>query len=261
MDLRLTGKVVILTSASRGIGRAALDRFAAEGAIVFAAARASDDLDIAFRKARAGGGDVTACPTDITDRVAMAALVETARQRTGRIDVFVNNAAGKLPAGQFLEMSEEDWLAGWDRKLQWYIRTTQAVFPVMRDQGGGRIVNVVGIAARNPRASYMTVGITNAGLINFTKTLADLGAPHNILVAGVAPGGDGNGAVARPHGEAGGDRRRHLLRRVGAGLLYLRQRHHRGRRRQHRGLRLTRGAGRDPIPTGDDRSTGANAWK
>lgn len=189
MDLRLKGKTVVLTGASRGIGRAALMTFAAEGATVIAAARASDDLNGAVRAAQAEGYDVTAFPCDISQSDSVAELIAEARTRTGRIDVFVNNAAGKLPAGHFLNIPEDDWLAGWDQKLQWYIRTAQAVFPVMRDQGGGRIVNVVGIAARNPKASYMPVGITNAGLINFTKTLADLGAPHGILVAGVAPSG------------------------------------------------------------------------
>src|SRR5262249_14123765 len=64
----------------------------------------------------------------------------------------------------------------------------RAVFPRMREQGGGRIVNVVGMAARNPAATYMTGGAANAALINFTKALADLGAPSNILVTAVSPG-------------------------------------------------------------------------
>lgn len=189
MDLGLAGKTVVLTGASRGIGRAALHAFAAEGASVIAAARPSAELDSAVAEQVALGHDVTAAPCDISSVASVAELFAAAKERSGRIDVLVNNAAGRLPTGHFLSIEDEQWLAGWDQKLQWYIRTAQAVFPIMQAQGGGKIVNVVGTAARNPKASYMAVGISNAGLINFTKALADLGAPHGILAAGVAPSG------------------------------------------------------------------------
>ncbi|RLA03046.1 MAG: hypothetical protein DRQ54_11295, partial [Gammaproteobacteria bacterium] len=81
------------------------------------------------------------------------------------------------------------WLSGWNQKLQCYVRTVQAIYPIMQRQGGGRIVNVVGTAARNPKASYMAVGMSNAALINFNKALADRGAADNILAVGVAPSG------------------------------------------------------------------------
>ena len=68
-----------------------------------------------------------------------------------------------------------------------YVRMARAVFPIMQAQGGGRIVNVVGAAARNPTPGYLPGGIANSGLINFTKGLADLGAPSNILVTAVSP--------------------------------------------------------------------------
>jgi 3-oxoacyl-[acyl-carrier protein] reductase len=189
MDLKLSGKTVVLTGASKGIGLAALRTFAMEGARVIAAARASPALEVEVAALRKAGHDVIACPCDITRDDDVQNLIETAQRYAGRIDVLVNNAAGKLPAGDFMAISSQEWLDGWNEKLQCYIRTAQAVFPLMRDQGGGRIVNVVGAAARNPKASYMAVGVTNAGLINFTKSLADHGAPHGILVAGVAPSG------------------------------------------------------------------------
>lgn len=189
MDLKLSGKTVVLTGASKGIGLAAMRTFAAEGARVIAAARGIEALEVEVAALRGAGHDVIACPCDVTRDDDVRNLIETAQRHTGRIDVFINNAAGKLPAGDFLAISSQDWLDGWNQKLQCYIRTAQAVFPVMRDQGGGRIVNVVGTAARNPKASYMPVGVTNAALVNFTKSLADRGAPHGILVAGVAPSG------------------------------------------------------------------------
>jgi 3-oxoacyl-[acyl-carrier protein] reductase len=108
-------------------------------------------------------------------------------RRLGRLDVLVNNA-GAIKGGDFLSIPDDEWMAGWSLKLLGYIRMARAVFPQMREQGGGRIVNVVGMAARNPATTYMTGGAANAALINFTKALADLGAPSNILVTAVSPG-------------------------------------------------------------------------
>lgn len=189
MDLGLAGKVVVLTGASKGIGLSALRTFAAEGARVVAAARGLDTLEAEAAALREQGHDVVARACDVTKDEDVQRLIEGTRAEKGRIDIFVNNAAGKLPAGDFLKIPSEEWLDGWNQKLQCYIRTAQAVFPIMRDQKGGRIVNVLGTAARNPKTSYMPVGVSNAALVNFTKSLADLGAPHGVLVAGVAPSG------------------------------------------------------------------------
>jgi NAD(P)-dependent dehydrogenase (short-subunit alcohol dehydrogenase family) len=189
MDLQLKGKTVVLTGASKGIGRAALQLFAEEGATVIGSARGIEEMEAEAEALRGQGHDVTAFQCDVTKDEDVDKLIEFAKTKTGQIDIFVNNAAGKLPAGEFLGISNDDWLAGWNEKLQCYIRTCRAVFPVMQQQGGGRIVNVLGTAARNPRTSYMPVGVTNAALVNFNKSLADYGAKHNILVSAVAPSG------------------------------------------------------------------------
>src|SRR5205823_2437852 len=99
----------------------------------------------------------------------------------GRIDVLVNNA-GAIRGGGFLEIPDAQWLDDWSLKLMGYIRMARAVFPIMKAQGGGRIVNVTGAAARNPTATYLTGGAANAALVNFTKGLADLGAECGVLV-------------------------------------------------------------------------------
>ena len=78
-------------------------------------------------------------------------------------------------------------MGDWNLKLLGYIRMARAVFPLMEAQGGGRICNVVGAAGRNPAPTYLTGGAANAALINFTKGLADLGAPSKILVTAVSP--------------------------------------------------------------------------
>jgi NAD(P)-dependent dehydrogenase (short-subunit alcohol dehydrogenase family) len=181
--------VALVTGASRGIGRAALAALAAEGAVVAAVTRPGPDLDRAVAEERARGHQVEPFPCDMASDEAVPAMVDAVRARFGRVDVLINNAAGVLPAGDFLSIRSDGWVRAWTEKVQWYVRASQAVFPAMRDGGGGRIVNVVGVAARNPRASYMAVGMANAALVNFTKSLADLGAPHGILTAAVAPAG------------------------------------------------------------------------
>ena len=107
--------------------------------------------------------------------------------RLGRLDILVNNA-GAIKGGDFLTTPDEEWLKGWSLKLLGYIRMAREVLPHMQRQAGGRIVNVVGAAARNPAVTYMMGGTANAALINFTKALADLGAPSGVLVTGVSPG-------------------------------------------------------------------------
>ena len=121
---------------------------------------------------------------DEVDRVAAAV-----KDRFGRLDILVNE---RVPCrgGDFLKIPDEQWAGDWSLKLLDYVRMARAVFPIMQAQGGGRIVNVMGAAARNPSPGYLPGGIANSGLINFSKGLADLGAPSNILVTAVSPAAD-----------------------------------------------------------------------
>ena len=98
------------------------------------------------------------------------------------------NNAGAAQGGPFLALADQAWLDSWQLKLFGYIRVAREVFPHLVKRGGGRIVNVIGIAGVQPMENYMIGGAANAALLNFTKALADEGAPHGILVTGVNPG-------------------------------------------------------------------------
>jgi 3-oxoacyl-[acyl-carrier protein] reductase len=187
MDLELRGKVAVVTGGSKGIGRAIALGLAAEGARVVVVARESGAIDKLVAEARdRGARDPLGISADLSQLSEVDRVVATARRDCGRIDILVNNA-GAIRGGGFLDIPDAQWIHDWNLKLLGYIRMARAVFPVMQGQGGGRIVNVVGAAARNPTATYLTGGAANAALVNFTKGLADLGAESNILVTAVSP--------------------------------------------------------------------------
>jgi 3-oxoacyl-[acyl-carrier protein] reductase len=187
MDLGLRSKIALVTGASRGIGRAVAASLAAEGARVALCARDAARLKEATAEiAAASGAETLAVPADLADADEIPRVVEATLARFGRIDVLVNNA-GAIRPGDFLQTPDAQWLTDWTLKPLGYVRMARAVFPVMQRQGGGRIVNVTGAAARNPSAGSLAGGAANAALVNFTKGLAELGAPSNILVTAVSP--------------------------------------------------------------------------
>jgi 3-oxoacyl-[acyl-carrier protein] reductase len=187
MNLELDDKVVMVTGASRGIGRAIALGMAAEGARVVAVARDKAALDTLATETRARSQrDAVVIGADLSRLSEVERVVDETRRACGRIDVLVNNA-GAIRGGAFLDIPDAQWLDDWSLKLMGYIRMARAVFPTMQAQRAGRIINVVGAAARNPTAAYLTGGAANAALVNFTKGLADLGAPANILVTAVSP--------------------------------------------------------------------------
>jgi 3-oxoacyl-[acyl-carrier protein] reductase len=188
MELGLKGKTVLVTGGSKGIGRATARAMAAEGARVMICSRSAADLEATAAAIRSETGQaVEFVAADLSRLDGVESAAAAAVKRLGRLDVLVNNA-GAIKGGDFLALPDDEWMAGWSLKLLGYVRMARTVLPQMRSQGGGRIVNVVGMAARNPATTYMMGGAANAALINFTKALADLGASSNILVTAVSPG-------------------------------------------------------------------------
>jgi 3-oxoacyl-[acyl-carrier protein] reductase len=190
MDLGLAGKGVIVTGASRGIGRAIAIELAREGCRVVLCARGKDALDGAAAEARALGVEAIAVPADVTTADGIREAVEAALTAFGTVDVLVNNVGGST-GGSFLETSIEDWQRAIDLNLLPAVRASRLVVPSMRARGRGAIVNIVSIYGREWGGSYArrpTYIAAKAAEIGMSKALAMELAPLGIRVNAVAPG-------------------------------------------------------------------------
>jgi 3-oxoacyl-[acyl-carrier protein] reductase len=187
VELGLAGRIALVTGGSKGIGRACALGLAREGCHVAIAARGAGALEAAATDLAKAGAEALTVAADLSEPDGPRRAVETVLGRFGRIDILVNNA-GAIRGGDFLTTPAEQWADDWRLKVLGYVRMAQLAIPAMRPRRWGRIVNVIGAAARNPATTYMAGGIANAGLINFTRALADLAAPDGILVNAVSPG-------------------------------------------------------------------------
>ncbi len=181
MDLELKGKVAIVTGGSQGIGKATALRLAAEGASVVIAARGREMLDQVAAEIRAAGGSVAAVPADVSRAEDCARLVAEAVKAFGRLDILVNNA-GTSATGEFESVTDDIWQADFELKLFAAIRLARLAIPHMKQQGGGRIINITNIGAKQPRAKSMPTTVTRAAGLAFTKALSKEFAPQQILV-------------------------------------------------------------------------------
>lgn len=188
MELGLRGKIAIVTGANQGIGRAIAEELGAEGVRLAICARGMDMLqEVATSIREQFDVDVLPVSADLSTLDGVQALVREALAHFQTVDILVNNA-GAIRPGSLLTKPDEDWQIDWSLKVSGYIRMMREVFPIMQDHGGGRIVNIIGTAGKQPNAGYLAGGGANAALMNMTKALGDEGAPHNILVNAIHPG-------------------------------------------------------------------------
>ena len=188
MDLGLKNKVALVTGGSLGIGAAPAKLLEQEGSTVTISARRENELnDTVARIRKEIGADIVPISADCTLETDVKSVVRQVIDRHGRIDILVNSV-GNAKAGNFLDLSEEDWQQSLALKLMGQIRMAKEVFPHMQKQKWGRIVNVIGTHAWLAEAHAMPAGVANAGLLNFTRALAELGGPDGVLVNGVNPG-------------------------------------------------------------------------
>jgi NAD(P)-dependent dehydrogenase (short-subunit alcohol dehydrogenase family) len=187
MDLGLDGRVALVTGASKGIGRAIALELARAGADLVVNARGRDDLERVAAEIRALGRRVAAVAADVATPAGAAELVARARAAFERIDVLVNNA-GKGAPKPLLELTDADWQASFELNLMSAVRLSLACVPIMRAQGGGRIVNISSRVGRQPDPYFAAYAAAKAALINFTKTLANAFSKDGILCNCVVPG-------------------------------------------------------------------------
>jgi 3-oxoacyl-[acyl-carrier protein] reductase len=183
----LDGRVVLVTGASRGIGRAVASALAKEGAVVVLGARDAERLSAAVGYITRAGGRADAVTLDVTDRGSVEAAVARALEAHGRIDGLVNNA-GVTRDNLLLRMKDEEWGNVLATNLTGAFLCTQAVLRPMLKQRSGRIVNVASVVGLAGNAGQANYAASKAGLVGFTKSVAREVASRGITVNAVAPG-------------------------------------------------------------------------
>jgi 3-oxoacyl-[acyl-carrier protein] reductase len=183
---QLAGRVALVTGASRGIGAAIAKMLAARGAIVVAAARGENSAPT-VEAIRAAGGIADVLTLDVTDAAAVTAAVAALVERHGRLDILVNNA-GITRDQLMLRMKRDDWDAVLSTNLTAAFVAAQAALKPMIKQRAGRIINITSVVGQAGNAGQANYAASKAGLIGFTKALAQEVASRNVTVNAVAPG-------------------------------------------------------------------------
>jgi 3-oxoacyl-[acyl-carrier protein] reductase len=183
----LEGRVSLVTGASRGIGRAIAQAFAAEGAHVVLAARDATKLAEAVAEIQAKGGKAEALALDVSDRASVEAGVAQVVAAHGRIDHLVSNA-GVTRDNLLLRMKDEEWRQVLDTNLTGAFLCTQAVLKPMLKQRSGRIVTITSVVGLSGNAGQANYAASKAGVIGFTKSVAREVASRGITANAIAPG-------------------------------------------------------------------------
>ena len=186
----LTGKIAIVTGASSGIGRATAKLFAAEGASVVVAARGRPGLDRVVEEIEAAGGQAVAVAGDVRDEALARALVDTARERFGGLDIAVNNAGTLGEMAPVAELSAAGWREAIDTNLTGAYFGAKHQVPAMVARGGGSLIftsTFVGTTVGFPGMSAYAA--SKAGVIGLAKVIAAEYGAQGVRANAVLPGG------------------------------------------------------------------------
>lgn len=184
LELNLTGKTVLVTGASKGLGLAAAKGFAAEGCNLRLSSRDKAKLDAnAAELRKTHDVDVRIYAFDLSQQAARDELIAA----NPDVDILVNNA-GMIPGGSIDDVDDAAWRAGWELKVFGYIHFTRAYLKLMRARGKGVIVNMIGAAGESLDYDYAAGAVGNASLMAFTHAIGSRSIDYGVRVVGINPG-------------------------------------------------------------------------
>ncbi len=184
----LTDKVAVITGASRGIGQAIAEAYAAAGAKVVLASRKQEGVDAVAEIIRGKGGEALAVAAHTGDETAVQHLIDQATTAYGGIDILVNNAATNPHFGHILTADDSHWDKILDVNVKGYFRVAKLCAESMKTRGGGKIINMASIAGLEPQPMMGVYSVSKAAVLMLTQVLAAELAQFNIQVNAVAPG-------------------------------------------------------------------------
>lgn len=184
---RLDGQVAVVTGGNSGIGKAIAQALAAEGARLALCARNVEKLLTAAEELRTSGADVLAQPADVADEAAVAQFFKDVMQRFGQVDILVNNA-GAFDGGRLDQLDLNAWNNVVGACLTGTFLCSRAAFSIMKNQGGGRILNIGSISAQRPREGNAPYAAAKFGVWGLTQAIAIDGRPFGIVCSCLHPG-------------------------------------------------------------------------
>lgn len=188
MDMELHGKRAFVAGSSDGIGRAVAEALIAEGCDVLLCARNEQKLAALAATLRSPEGARIECvAADLDNAADITRATDAAMNMFGGVDILVTNNGGPNP-GDFLSMSEEQWLAGYNRTLMSAVRLIRAFLPGMVERGFGRVLNITSISVKQPIQRLLLSNTFRAGVTGMAKTLSDEVSHFGVTVNNIAPG-------------------------------------------------------------------------
>jgi len=187
MDLGLKGLVALVTASSKGLGRAAAQQLAGEGARVVICARGTEALEAARDEIAALGGDVLALSADLTQPDAAQALVDATLERFGQLDILIANAGGPPPGG-FLALDEAAWESAIELTFMSFVRLCYAAIPALKRSTHGSILASTSVSVKQPLPNLVLSNSLRLGVMGLVKSLADEVGPMGIRVNAICPG-------------------------------------------------------------------------